>query len=203
MQIRFGSSFMRLPGEMVDRSNTNDYTPFSTNTHRRRPRAPMWNQQQKGKPISIASNKDEREIEKEKRKRKKGVNTSFINPTRGLPLVDVLYLVLTGMPDVLPYATRVFVVVFMCGVFPALIKLHVDSSPILCQRLSPDLHSPRHSSSFTLHNVFTMRCLTKAVHLQKFADQCTRKPGLQTPFLLLQSTLPALCTHSTSRLRQD
>ena len=133
----------------------------------------------------------------------KGVNTSFINPTRGLPLVDVLYLVLTGMPDVLPYATRAFVVVFTCGVFPALIKLHIDFSPILCQRLSPDMHSPRHSSSFTLHNVFTMRCLTRAVHLQKSADQCTRKSGLQTPFLLLQSTLPALCTHSSSRLRQD
>lgn len=128
MHLRFGSSFMCLPGEMVDRSNTNDYTAFSTiwNTYRKMPRAPMWNHQQKGKPKSIASNKDEK---------KTRVNTSCINPTRRLPLVDVLYLVLTGMPDVLPYATRVFVVVFMCGVFPALIKLPVDSSPILCQRL--------------------------------------------------------------------
>ena len=69
--------------------------------------------------------------------------------------------------------------------------------------MSSGMHSPSHSSSFTLHNVFTMRCLTRAVHLQKSVDQYNRKSGLQTPFILLQRTLPALCTHSSSRLRQD
>ena len=66
--------------------------------------------------------------------------------------------------------------------------------------MSPDMHSPRHSSSFTLHNVFTMRCLTRDVHLQKSADQCNRKSDyrhhsycFKVLSLLFAHTAPVVC----------